>query len=112
MFTRLFRRGTHPHSAARLRRITAALVAVTGGLLAWAAAVPAASARILPLPGDGAHGPALVVPAHPAVTVIPAGGMPGWQIALIALAAALVAATAAVFLDRARGSRRAVSTTG
>jgi hypothetical protein len=48
MFTRLFRRGTYPHSAARLRRI----------------------------------------------------------------AAALVAATAAVLLDRARGSRRAVSTTG
>jgi hypothetical protein len=38
--------------------------------------------------------------------------MPGWQIALIALAAALVAAAAAVFLDRARGSRRGVSTTG
>jgi hypothetical protein len=38
--------------------------------------------------------------------------MPGWQITVIALAAALVAATAAVFLDRMRSSRRAVSTTG
>jgi hypothetical protein len=33
--------------------------------------------------------------------VITAGGMPGWQITLIAVAAALVAATAAVALDRA-----------
>jgi hypothetical protein len=35
-----------------------------------------------------------------------AGGMPGWQITLIAVTAALVAATAAVFLDRARTGRR------
>ena len=39
------------------------------------------------------------------------GGMPGWQIALIALAAALCAATAAVVLDRARAARRAASAT-
>jgi hypothetical protein len=47
----------------------------------------------------------------PAVPVIPAGGTPGWQITMIALAAALAAATAAVFLDRARASRRPASTT-
>jgi hypothetical protein len=35
-----------------------------------------------------------------------AGGMPGWQIALIAIAAAAVAAAAAVILDRARAARR------
>jgi hypothetical protein len=44
--------------------------------------------------------------------VIAAGGMPGWQITLIAVAAALVAATAAVLLDRTRASRRAASATG
>ena len=32
--------------------------------------------------------------------------MPGWQIAAIAVAAALVAAAAAVFLDRAWSSHR------
>jgi hypothetical protein len=32
--------------------------------------------------------------------------MAGWQITLIALAAALVAATTAVFADRARTARR------
>ena len=65
MFARLPRRETHPPTAARLRRITAALAAVTGVLLAWAAAVPAASAAILiPDPGaGGAYGP---VPATPA----------------------------------------------
>jgi hypothetical protein len=55
MFTRLLRRETHPHTAARLRRITAALAAVTGGLLAWAAAVPAASAAIT-VPAGGPSG--------------------------------------------------------
>ena len=38
--------------------------------------------------------------------VITTGGMPGWQIALIALGAALVAATAAVILDRTLARRR------
>ena len=34
------------------------------------------------------------------------GGMPGWQIALIAVGAALLAATVAVLADRARAARR------
>jgi hypothetical protein len=33
--------------------------------------------------------------------------MPGWQITLIAVAASLLAATAAVLADRARASRKA-----
>jgi len=33
-------------------------------------------------------------------------GMPGWQITLIALGAALAAAVVAVLLDRARAARR------
>jgi hypothetical protein len=37
------------------------------------------------------------------------GGMPGWQITVIAVAAALVAAAAAVFLDRTRASRRSAA---
>jgi len=101
------RRRTYPHAAARLRRITAALAVVAGGVLAWAAAIPAASASIIPVPGDGPYGP---VPA-PAVRVITVGGMPGWQITLIAIAAALVAATAAVFLDRVRDNHRSASAT-
>jgi len=38
------RRRTRLHPTVRLRRIAAALAAMTAGLLAWAAAVPAASA--------------------------------------------------------------------
>ena len=34
------------------------------------------------------------------------GGMPGWQITLIAAAAAVLAAVAAVLLDRARTARQ------
>ena len=103
MFAHLFHRETHPHIAARLRRIIAAMAAAIGGLLAWAAVVPAASAAIIPIPADGPYGPA----TDPLVY---AGGMPGWQITLIALAAALVAAAAAVFLDRAWAGRRSVPT--
>ena len=112
MFAYLSRRGSRPHVTTRLRRLTAALAAITGGLLAWVAAVPAASAAILiPNPGaGGAYGPVPVAPAAP-VQVIAAGGMPGWQITLIAVAAALAAATAAVFLDRTRASRRSASAT-
>ena len=112
MFPYLSRRGTRPRTAMRLRRITAALAAVTGGLLAWAATAPAASATILiPDPGGASGTVPATAPAAP-VQVIAVGGMPGWQITLIAVAAALVAATAAVVLDRTRASRRAASATG
>jgi len=100
------RRRTHL-TTTRLRRIAAALAALAGGLLAWAAAAPVASAAIIPIP-DGPYGPA---PASP-VQVIAAGGMPGWQITVIALAAALVAAATAVFLDRAQAGRRSASAIG
>jgi hypothetical protein len=89
------------HVAARLRRLAAALAAVTCTLLASAAVMPAAWA-VNVIPNDG--------PAQaPSGGVVIAGGMPGWQITLIALGAALVAATAAVRLDRARAARRAAS---
>ena len=101
------RRRTRLNTAARLRRLVVALAVVTCGVLGWAGAVPAASASIIPVPADGPYGPA---PA-PAVRLITAGGMPGWQITLIAVAAALAAAAAAVLLDRARASRRTASTT-
>ena len=42
----------------------------------------------------------------PAVHTVVTGGMPGWQITLIAVAAALLAATVAVLADRARAGRR------
>ena len=44
--------------------------------------------------------------APPQEHTVVVGGMPGWQIFLIALGAALFAATMAVLADRARNSRR------
>jgi hypothetical protein len=55
-------------------------------------------------PGWNKH-PPLPVHAHALVT----GGMPGWQIALIAAGAALLAAALAVIAYRARTTRRRVT---
>ena len=111
MFTSTTGRTPRLNTRPRLRRITAVLAAA-GSVLAWATAIPAATAAIMPVPSDaGGYGPgAAMSPAAP-VPVIVTGGMPGWQITLIAVAAALAAATAAVVLDRARNGRRTPSAT-
>jgi len=83
------------------RRIFAAVATLAGAVLA-VATTTAASATRVPPPGEGSG----IAPPPPPVRVIAEGGMPGWQITLIALAAALVAATVAVLLDRARAARR------
>jgi hypothetical protein len=85
----------------RIRRSLAVLAGLAGAVLALAGAAPA-FAMILPLPPGGAEGSSADVP----VQVITQGGMPGWQIALIAVGAALVAAVTAVLLDRALLARR------
>ena len=112
MNAQLHHRGTPPLTAARraggrLGRLTAVLAAITGSLLVTAAGVPAAFARPVPPPG-GSYDPGAPVPAT-IIHVITTGGMAGWQITLIALAAALLAATTAVFADRARTARRSVT---
>jgi hypothetical protein len=85
------------------------LAAATGGLLASTSIVPAAFARTPP--GVEQIGPVRPTPMPtPPVRLVVVGGMPGWQISLIALGAALVAAAAAVILDRALSVRRAAST--
>ena len=97
----------------RIRRLASVLAGLAGVLLASAAAVPAAFAGTDPIPdppgyiGDPYIGtsPVAPVPAT-AVHVVNTGGMPGWQIALIAVGAALLAATVAVLADRARAARR------
>lgn len=110
MFTPTPRRSSHLHAArraaARLRRSTAALAAVTCTLLASAAAIPAASAASLVRDPPGGA-PLVPLPA-PTVRVVTVG-MAGWQITLITLGAALVAAIAAVFLDRILAGRRTAS---
>jgi hypothetical protein len=92
----------------RMYSLIGILTAAACALLVFAAASPAL-AETTRVPHYGP--PASVVPAQvPAqVHTVIVGGMPGWQIALIALAAALCAATVAVVLDRARAVRRAAS---
>jgi hypothetical protein len=84
-----------------IRRIAAVLVGLAAAVLA---ATPA-FARLVPDPGAGYVAPASV-PAQVQYRTIVAGGMPGWQIALIAVGAALLAAAVAVLADRARAGRR------
>jgi hypothetical protein len=91
----------------RIRRILTALATLAGALLALTAASPAALAVRVPPPGENA-GP---VQAPPQVHTIVVGGMPGWQIAMIAAAAALAAAAVAVILDRFWTARKAHAAT-
>ena len=88
----------------RLRRF-AAVLAGLGVMMAAFAAAASASTGMFPDNGgvDGGAGP---VPVPQAVVV---GGMPGWQIALIAIGAAAAAAVTAVLLDRMRSARRRLS---
>jgi len=97
----------------RIRRLAAALAALAGALLAFATAAPAALAsgqRPPPLPGhihQPVHQAPVPVPAHTVVI----GGMPGWQIALIAAGAALAAAAVAILADRVWAARKTHATT-
>jgi len=83
-----------------VRRAAAVLTGLAALLLAWTAGSPAAFA--MRLPPDGAT----EVPPPPVHTIV-VGGMPGWQIALIAVGAALAAAVVTALLtSRARAARR------
>jgi hypothetical protein len=90
----------------RIRRFFGVLAALAGALAAFGAAVPAALAVTVP-PGPDRPG---VLPAS-SVHAVVVGGMPGWQIALIAVGAALAGAAIAILLDRARAARKTHLTT-
>ena len=84
----------------RIQRCLAVLAGLGGALIASAAMTPAAFAMIAPPPGDTGG------PAVPPVHTVVSGGMPGWQITLIVICAALVTSATAVILDRIRTARR------
>ena len=92
-------------SLSRLGAVLASLAVIAVSFASSALA----STSMIPVGGsgsqDGATAPATVV--HTVVV----GGMPGWQIAAIAVVAALAAATAAVLLDRIRSVRRRLPVT-
>ena len=88
-----------------VRRLAGVLAGLACALVALAVAAPASIASAPP-PGISPATP-VVAPAAPAINqTVVAGGMPGWQIAAIAVGAAVLAAIAAVLLDRARIARR------
>ena len=100
-------------------RLAAIVAGVAGAVMALGAtpafavrypipAGPAVTTTPLPKPpGWNKHPP--LTPAH--VHAALAGGIPGWQIALITAGAALAAAAIAVLLNRARAPRRHVTAT-
>jgi len=102
---------TRPRAAskagARMRRLVAVLAGVTAAFVASAVAVPAAFARVIPPPG-GSYGPSTVAPVRESVVRVTAHGTPDWQIAVIALGAALLGAAAVVLLERAAPGPAAV----
>jgi len=104
----------------RIRRSICVLIGLSAGVaVALAAGAPAALAtttpppspppRFLPCSPTCAPGLHITVPAHIRAAVT--GGMPGWQITLIALGAALFAAAVALLLDRAWLARRHATAT-
>jgi hypothetical protein len=93
----------------RIRRCAAVLAGLLGTLLAFGAGVPAAFASV---PDPGGFGGGAGSPPTPApVRTVVVAGMPGWQVALITIGSALVAATVAVIADRTRSRRRRLATT-
>jgi hypothetical protein len=91
-----------------IRRLAGVLASLAVGLVALGA-TPAFAMVIPPSGGPivtGGRAPAPPVPPATTVTrTVLAGGMPGWQIALIAVAAALLAAAVAMLADRAWTTR-------
>jgi len=91
----------------RIRRFVSCLVAGLAAVAATAMAAPAAFATIAPPAPAGQTGPVTAVTKHPPTTAtVVLGGMPGWQIALIAVGAAVLAAALAVIADRLFAARR------
>jgi hypothetical protein len=96
------------HSIKNVARLGVVLAALGAIALTFASRASASTAMV---PRSGGNGgiadPSAGVPDVPTVVrTVVVGGMPGWQIAAIAIAAALAAATAAVLLDRVRPARR------
>ena len=96
-----------------IRRLIGMLTGLAASVVAAVAVAPSAFAMVDPPPGGplsryepqpvtNLKHPPGPVHAHTAVSI----GMPGWQIALIAVGAAIAAAALAVLLDRVLAARR------
>jgi hypothetical protein len=89
-----------------IRRLIGVLTGLAATLAAAVAGAPSAFAQQYPPPGPWAR-PRHPIPFPPHThAAIAAGAMAGWQIALIAVGAAILGAAVAVLLARARAARR------
>ena len=93
-----------------IRRLATTLAGLAVALAAAVAGTPAAFAQPSPPPGPPGEiirfGPLLVphtIPAH--THAVTTGGLAGWQITLIAVGAAILAAIVTVLVHRARAAR-------
>jgi hypothetical protein len=91
-----------------VRRSFSIVVAICSGVFGVTLfAPPALAFATIPPPGGAA--PTLLPHRYPTVVhSVVAGGMAGWQITLIGMGAALLAAMVAVLTDRARAAHRRV----
>jgi hypothetical protein len=94
-----------------IRRIAGVLAGLAAALLAFGAAPAFAAPTLATMLPGGADAPVPSAPPSVQVHTIITGGMAGWQITLIAVGAALLAATVAVLVDRARAAHRHAITT-
>lgn len=88
----------------RLRQLAVAAAAVTAGLLAWAAAIPAAFAQERPA-GLDRRSPVSLAPQATIHHAVATAGPAGWQIALIGIGVPLAAVAVTVLLRLARAAR-------
>jgi len=89
-------------SLSRLGVVLTSLAVVAVSLASSASA----STTMIPVGGGSGDAPATDTAPVTVVHTVVVGGMPGWQIALIAVVAALVTAFAAVLAERTRMARR------
>jgi NhaP-type Na+/H+ and K+/H+ antiporter len=87
----------------RIKRIRRAAAIAAGLVLAWVGLAGAAPAAFAMIPS---HGGISDTPTAAATRTVVVGGMPGWEIALIAIGAALLAAALTVLANRARAAHR------
>jgi hypothetical protein len=92
----------------RIRYIRRAVAALAGlAIVLLAGGATRAFAMVVPA-GAGAGGGNVPPAIHTVTRTVVTGGMPGWQIALIAVGAAVLAAALAVLADRVLAARRRI----
>jgi Flp pilus assembly protein TadD len=90
----------------RIRRLLRFLGALAMAMLGLVVSAPLAFAMRVPASG-GSSSATATTPASTVTHTVVAGGMAGWQVAVIVAAVAVLAATIAIVVDRARAARRA-----